>query len=50
MDDEITLPLRTVVCHTNGCENESLPVTFECLEYVICGVCGQRITDIHTHE
>lgn len=44
--DDIELPLRTVTCHTEGCENENIPITFPCFDTVVCGCCGQLITDI----
>jgi hypothetical protein len=46
--DEAELPLRTVTCHTPGCVNQGHTVTFPCLEVVICGGCGQQITDVVT--
>ena len=45
MDDELT-PLRTVQCHTEGCGNRDIPVTMHCLDLVVCGACGNPITDI----
>lgn len=41
---------RTVTCHTDGCVNEGIPVTFTCLPLVICGGCGNQITDITPAE
>ncbi len=47
MDNE-TLPLFDVVCHTTGCGNagSTVRVPANPVPVVICGVCGQRITDI----
>jgi len=47
MGDELPeLTVRTVTCHTEGCDNETLPITFPCADEVICGACGHPITDI----
>jgi hypothetical protein len=52
-NDEQETPSRaaTVTCHTDGCGNAeqaiSLPAIPDVPEpQVICGVCGQQITDI----
>lgn len=37
---------RTVTCHTAECVNAELATTFMCLPYVICGGCGNQITDV----
>ena len=49
--------MSTVTCHTDGCENEGVPIEVdrsidvgdgEVVESptVVCGPCGQQITDI----
>lgn len=48
MDEEELPPLRTVTCHTEGCRNFDIPITFRCVMTVICGACGEQITDIVT--
>mgnify|MGYP001077774184 CR=1 FL=1 len=45
-EQEVVLLERTVVCHTAGCPNAEIAVTFPCLEHVICGACGQQIVDV----
>ena len=36
-----------VTCHTTGCENENIAIQFvDPADTVICGPCGQEITDI----
>lgn len=47
MDEE--LPIKTVACHTEGCENASIPLTLPCADQVFCGACGFQITDIQTN-
>jgi hypothetical protein len=54
--------MSTVTCHTDGCPNADIPITidlthtdpdtgaFETVGSVICGPCGQPITDIVTEE
>ncbi len=44
MDNEIAM--RRTTCHTEGCENQDLGIEWECLGTVICGACGEQITDI----
>jgi len=44
--EEESLPVRTVTCRTAGCENEALELTLPCADEVICGACGNPITDI----
>lgn len=35
-----------VTCHTKGCENENIGIEFfDPADTVICGPCGQEITD-----
>jgi ribosomal protein S27E len=35
-----------VTCHTDGCENAGIPILFiDPADTVICGPCGQEITD-----
>lgn len=48
-EEELELIGLSVVCHTEGCENED--ITIEVLAdaqspVVICGPCGQEITDV----
>lgn len=45
MDDD-DLTLSTVICHTDGCENAGVPITLPVADVVVCGPCGQTITDI----
>lgn len=36
-------------CHTNGCENQGIPIPIpEDAGAVVCGVCGEPITDLAT--
>lgn len=38
-----------VVCHTNGCENGELAIVIDTpdeVPVVMCGPCGQEITDV----
>ncbi len=42
--------LRTVICHTENCINADIPITFECLDLVICGGCSTEINDIVVKE
>lgn len=37
---------RTVTCRTEGCENADIPIVLEVDQLVMCGVCGEFITDI----
>lgn len=35
-----------LICHTDGCENAEIVIPFtDPLDMVICGPCGQEITD-----
>lgn len=45
---EVELVLQTTTCHTPGCENEGIPVTWWCTDAVTCGVCWEPITDKQT--
>lgn len=50
--------MSTVTCHTDGCENNGIPLVMDLtypdfdtgepvrVDIVICGPCGQPITDI----
>lgn len=38
----------TLVCRTQGCENEGLPITLEVPDdtrFAFCGACGERIME-----
>jgi len=48
MSDEPDLVEATVTCHTRGCLNENIPIAILLTGTVICGPCGQVITDIET--
>lgn len=38
---------HTVTCHTVGCENDGIGIVIiEPGEIIVCGPCGQQITDI----
>ena len=44
-------PMKTVVCHTDGCANENVPIDVSASEETMdvgCGPCGQPIDDIKT--
>lgn len=45
--EEPDLIPATVICHTPGCENEGIPIQVLYVEVVLCGPCGQQITDIN---
>lgn len=42
--------MRTVTCHTEGCDNAEHPIDMEFPDdgtvMAVCGVCGQTITDV----
>lgn len=53
--------MSTVICHTEGCANNGLPIELATtwvdeeggvhdVGAVVCGVCGQTITDITPSE
>jgi hypothetical protein len=53
--------METCTCHTDGCENNGIPIemllTYEDdagntlrVDSVVCGACGQTITDIVESE
>lgn len=48
-----------VTCHTPGCENDGITIPLDVpivddapvsIDVVLCGVCGQTITDVTTPE
>lgn len=43
LDAPPVLVLRTLVCRTDGCENEGVAIEMECASTVVCGGCGQGI-------
>lgn len=39
----------TVTCHTEGCDNEDVPITLKAAKtdpFIQCGPCGVQITDL----
>lgn len=49
--------MATVTCHTAGCGNQDMALELDLtftdddgqpamIEWVVCGVCGQQITDV----
>lgn len=46
--EDFTMVVNKLVCHTQDCENQgvSIQVEMPTVAGAICGVCGQRITDI----
>lgn len=48
MDNEIfELPVkRTAICHTEGCVNDGVAITRPLVTTVLCGGCGEFITDV----
>jgi hypothetical protein len=46
MNEDVFPPIRTVTCHTPGCENEGVPLTLPCVDKVVCGPCKAVITDV----
>jgi hypothetical protein len=47
-DDETPMHDVTVTCHTEGCGNADHPIPVSMAEgaLVVCGACGQEITDV----
>lgn len=46
MDDAPALVNATVTCHTLGCGNAEVAITLPVSEVVVCGPCGELITDV----
>lgn len=41
------LKMRTVTCHTDGCVNCGIPITFVCSSTIFCGGgCGNLLEDV----
>jgi hypothetical protein len=47
-EQEPTFLEMTVTCRTPGCDNADVPLVLTVVQppYVVCGVCGQQITDV----
>jgi hypothetical protein len=44
--------MKSVTCHTEGCENQDIAIVVPLVDggNVVCGVCGNEITDIQEVE
>lgn len=49
-EEEPILVQVVATCHTEDCQNADVPIQVQVVEgpdpYVVCGPCGQRITDL----
>ncbi|AWY04855.1 hypothetical protein PBI_FLOOF_18 [Microbacterium phage Floof] len=45
LDTPPILAVRTLTCPTEDCLNFGVAITIECVATVICGACGEPITD-----
>ena len=49
-DDDLVFVSITATCHTDGCANADIPIVLSVPDgtnpFVVCGVCGQQITNI----
>lgn len=45
MTDDPELTPEQVTCRTEGCTNANIPLTILAGAVVVCGVCGEEITD-----